>query len=62
MDFDSYSERLANLNEFSTEFFRKSKKIQQKSFQIIHKSLQMKAVSKVQFGRLNDNVFIFLME
>ena len=36
MGFDSYSERLADLNKFSTEVFRKPKKIQQKSFQIIN--------------------------
>ena len=47
---------------FQRNFLENQKKIQQKSFQIIHKSLQMKAVSKVQFVRLNDNVFIFLME
>ena len=28
MDFDSYSERLADLNEFSKEIFKKRKKIQ----------------------------------
>ena len=28
MDFDSYSERLADLSEFSKEFFKKPKKIQ----------------------------------
>ena len=50
MDFDSYSGKLADLNEFSREFFRKPKKIQPKRFQIIKKSMQMKAVSKVQFG------------
>ena len=50
MDFDSYSGKLADLNEFSREFFRKPKKIQPKRLQIIKKSMQMKAVSKVQFG------------
>ena len=59
MDFDSYSERLADLNKFSTEFFRKPKKIQQKRFQIINEYMQMEAVSKVQFGRLNDKRFYF---
>ena len=54
MDFDSYSSRLADLNEFSKEFFKKPKKIQQKRFQIINESMQMKAVSKVKFGQLND--------
>ena len=59
MDFDSYSERLADLNKFSTEFFRKPKKIQQKRFQIINEYMQMESVSKVQFGRLNDKRFYF---
>ena len=45
MDFDSYLSRLADLNEFSKEFFKKPKKIQQKRFQIIIKSVQVKAVS-----------------
>ena len=36
MDFDSYSSRLADLNEFSKEFFKKPKKTQQKRFQIIN--------------------------
>ena len=35
MDFDSYSERLADLSEFSKEFFKKPKKIEQKKFQIM---------------------------
>ena len=61
MDFDSYSSRLADLNEFSIfkEFFEKPKKIQQKIFQIINESMQMKAVSKVPFGQLNDKQFYF---
>ena len=57
MDFDSYSERLADLNEFSKEFFKKPAKIEQKRFQIINESMQMKSVSKVQFGQLNDKRF-----
>ena len=36
MDLDSYSSRLADLNEFSKEFFKKPKKIQEKRFQIIN--------------------------
>ena len=39
--------------------FQKPKKIQQKTFQIINESMQMKSVSKVQFGRLNDKQFYF---
>ena len=54
MDFDSYSERLADLTRFSKEFLRKPKKIEQKRFQIINESMQMKSVSKVHFGQLND--------
>ena len=50
MDFDSYSARLANLNDFSKEYIKKPKKIEQKRFQIINESMQMKSVIKVQFG------------
>ena len=57
MDFDSYSSRLADLNKFSKEFFKKPKKIKQKRFQIINESMQMKAVIKVQFGQLNNKRF-----
>ena len=59
MDFDSYSEWLADLNEFLKEFLKKHKKIEQKRFQIINESMQMKSVSKVQFGQLNDKRFYF---
>ena len=59
MDFDSYSARLSDLNEFSKEYIKKPKKIQQKRFQVISESMQMKSVSKVQFGRLNDKRFYF---
>ena len=59
MDFDSYSERLSDLNEFSRDYIKKSKKKLQKRFQIIHESMQMKSVSKVQFGQLNDKRFYF---
>ena len=59
MDFDSYSEQLADLNEFLKEFLKKHKKIEQKRFQIINESMQMKSVSKVQFGQLNDKRFYF---
>ena len=50
MDFDSYSARLANLNDFSKEYIKKPKKIEQKRFQIINESMQMKSVIKVQFS------------
>ena len=59
MDFDSYSERLSDLNEFSKEFLKKPVKIEQKRFQIINESMQMKSVIKVQFGQLNDKRFYF---
>ena len=56
---DSYSERLADLNEFSKKFFKKLKQIEQKRFQIINESMQMKSVSKVEFGQLNDQRLYF---
>ena len=39
MDFDSYSEGLADLNQFSKEFLKKPKRIEQKRFQIIYQFL-----------------------
>ena len=53
MDFDSYSNRLSDLTEFSNEFLSKPKKVEkikQKRFQVINESMQMKSASKVQFG------------
>ena len=50
MDFDSYSARLTDLNEFSKEYIKKPKNIEQKRFQIINESMQMKSVIKVQFS------------
>ena len=41
------------------EFFKKPAKNEQKRFQIINESMQMKSVSKVQFGQLNDKRFYF---
>ena len=35
------------------------KQIEQKRFQIVNESMQMKTVSKVQFGQLNDKRFYF---
>ena len=43
-------------DEFSKEYI---KKIQQKRLQIINDSMQMKGVSKVQFGKLNNRRFYF---
>ena len=59
MDFNSYSRRLSDLNEFSKEYVKKPKEIQQKRFQIINDSMQMKGVSKAQFAKLNDKIFYF---
>ena len=62
MDFDSYSNRLSDLTEYSNEFLNKSNKvelIEQKRSQVINESMQMKSVSKVRFGQLNDKRFYF---
>ena len=62
MDFDSYSSRLSDLTEYYTEFLTKPNpvnRIEQKIFQIVNKSMQMKTVSKVQFGQLNGKKFYF---
>ena len=62
MDFDSYSNRLSDLTEYSNEFLynlNKVEQIEQKRFQVINESIQMKLLSKVQFGQLNDKRFYF---
>ena len=57
MDLDSYSERLADVNEFLKEFLKKPIKIERKRFQIVNESVEIKSVSKVQFEQLNDKRF-----
>ena len=47
MDLGSYSERLSDLNKFSRDYIKKPPKKLQKTFQIIHESIQMKSVNKV---------------
>ena len=62
MDFDSYSDRLSDLTEYYTEFITKPnpvKQTEQKRFQIVNESMQMKSISKVEFGQLNDKRFYF---
>ena len=62
MDLDSYSTRLSDLTGYSNEFLTKPnnvEQIEQTRFQVINKYMQMKSVSKVQFGQLNDKRFYF---
>ena len=62
MNFDSYSSRLSDLTEYYTEFLTKPNpvsRIEQKRFQIVNESMQMKTVSTVIFGQLNDKRFYF---
>ena len=62
MGFDSYSNLLSDLMEYFGEFLRKPNpfwQIEQKRFQVINESMQMKSVSKLQFGQLNDKRFYF---
>ena len=62
MDFDSYSSCLSDLTEYYTEFFTKPNpvnRIEQRRFRIVNESMQIKTVSKVQFGQLNDKRFYF---
>ena len=62
MDFDSYSNGLTDLTEYSNKFLttpNKVEQMEQKRFQVINESMQMKSVSKVQFGQLNDKRFYF---
>ena len=54
MDFDSYSNRSSDLTECSNKFLNKPntvEQIEQKRFQVINESMQMKSVTKVQFGQ-----------
>ena len=60
MDFEAYSERRAKLHEYCFE--SKPKQIEQKRFQIINDSMQMKSVTKTQFVELNDRCFILMTE
>ena len=62
MDFDLYSSCLCDLTKYTSEYLNKSNKvelIEQKRFQVVNESMQMKSVSKVQFGQLNDKRFYF---
>ena len=62
MDFDSYTNRLSDLTEYCNELLNKPnpvQQIEQKRFQVINESMQIKSVSKVQFGQLNDKRFYF---
>ena len=49
MDFKAYVERLATLHEYCFE--SKPKKIEQKKFQVINDSIQMKSVKKKSICR-----------
>ena len=62
MDFDSYSNRSSDLTECSNKFLNKPntvEQIEQKRFQVINESMQMKSVTKVQFGQWIDKRFYF---
>ena len=62
MDFDAYSNRLSDLIQYFNEFLTTDNKvelIEQRRFQVTNESMQMKSVSKVQFGQLNDKRFYF---
>ena len=49
------------MTEYINEFSNKpvAEKIEQKRFQVINESMQMKSVSKIQFGQLNDKRYYF---
>ena len=62
MDFDAYSNRLSDLTKYFNEFLTSDNKvelIEQIRFQVTNESMQMKSVSKTQFGQLNDKRFHF---
>ena len=57
MDFDSYSAHLSDLTEQYGELLKPGpEKIEQKRFQVINESMQMKSISKLQFGYLDQNL------
>ena len=58
MDFETYSERLATLHEYCFDN-KPKKKNEQKKFQLVNESMQMKSVRKAQFAWLNDKRFYF---
>ena len=60
MGTEAYAERLATIHVCCLE--SKPRKIEQKRFQIINDSMQMKSIKKTQFARLNINVLIFTRE
>ena len=65
MDFDSYSNYLSDLTEYFSEFLttdNKVEKSEQRRFQGINESMQMKSESKIQFGQLNEKGFYFSNE
>ena len=62
MDFDFYSNRLSDLTKYCSELLNRPnpvQQIEQKRFQVINESMQIKSISKVQFGQLNDKKFYF---
>ena len=59
MDFDAYCSKLATTSEYFDKHIKQTKKIKQKTFQVINDSMQMLAVNKIQFGQLNYKRFYF---
>ena len=57
MDFDAYYGRLTTLGEYFNKHIKETKKIEQKRFQVINDSMQMRTVNKIQFSQLNDKRF-----
>ena len=57
MDFEAYSERLATFHEYC--FDNKPKKVEQKRFQVVNESMEIKSVRKTQFAGSNDKRFYF---
>ena len=59
MDFDAYCSKLATISEYFDKHIKQTKKIKQKTIQVINDSMQMRTVNKIQFGQLNDKRFYF---
>ena len=57
MNFEVSSERLATLHKYC--FPKKIKRIEQKRFRVVNKSMRMKSVNKTQFAGLKDKRYYF---
>ena len=58
MDFDAYSESLETLHECYFDQDHKPKKVEQKRFQVVNESIEMKSVKKNTIWRIKRQTFL----